>query len=343
VLLRRCGFLLLLTFIVTGQAAQWHVNASLRYQELALPPPGKTGFTLMSGTMTGIEFTNHISDEKGTENSIRLTGSGVALGDVDGDGWCDIYFCGLENANVLYRNLGNWKFEDITASVGVACPGQFSTGAVFADVDGDGDLDLLVNGIGKGTRLFVNDGKGRFREVTDLAGLRGQTGSMSMALADIDGNGTLDLYVANYRTNTFQDEPNIRFRISVTNNRPVITMVDDRPVTSPDLVNRFTIDPVTRSIRELGEPDLLYRNDGRGKFTVVSWTDGSFLDEDAKRLSEPPRDWGQAVMFRDMNGDGMPDLYVCNDSESIDRIWINTGSGKFKAMDRLALREICLY
>src|SRR5207253_8431804 len=69
-----------------------------------------------------------------------------------------IYLLSLHDAlSILYRNLGNWKFEDITASAGVACSNQFSTGALLADVDGDGHLDLLVNSIGGGTRLFINE------------------------------------------------------------------------------------------------------------------------------------------------------------------------------------------
>src|SRR5207302_11030241 len=112
--------------------------------------------------------------------------------------------CGLEHNNRLYRNLGEFRFADITDQAGVACAGQFSTGAVFADVDGDGDLDLLVTALGEGTRLFLNDGKGCFAEARD-SGLARQFGSKSIALGDIDGNGTLDLYVANYRTSTIRD------------------------------------------------------------------------------------------------------------------------------------------
>src|SRR5207247_1653099 len=112
----------------------------------------------------------------------------------------------LEGPNVLYRNLGNWKFVDITEAAGVACPDQFSTGTALADVDGDGDLDLLVNAIGGGTRLFLNDGQGHFKEMKE-SGLARKFGSTSLALADIDGDGDLELYVTNYRTTTFKDAP----------------------------------------------------------------------------------------------------------------------------------------
>ena len=81
-------------------------------------------------------------------NQNLLNGSGVALGDYDGDGLCDIYLCDLGGTNVLYRNLGGWKFQDVTREAGVTCPNQSSTGAVFADINGDGWLDLLVTSMG---------------------------------------------------------------------------------------------------------------------------------------------------------------------------------------------------
>ncbi len=92
-------------------------------------------------------------------------------------------------------------------------------------------------------------------------------------------------------------------------------------------------------VLENGEPDLLYRNDGRGHFTPVSWTDGTFLDEAGHPLREAPLDWGLTAAFRDLNGDGLPDLYVCNDFHSPDRIWINDGHGHFRAIPQLAIRH----
>src|SRR5881296_1102865 len=179
----------------------WQPGAGYRWSELAVSGNGKSGFRLLNSADTGILFTNILADDHSLTNRNLLSGSGVAAGDVDGDGLVDLYFCGLDNNNVLYRNRGNWKFEDVTASADVACSNQYSTGAVFADVDGDGDLDLLVNALGGGTRLFLNDGAGHFTEATNC-GLARKFGPTSMALADIDGDGDLDLYVTNYRTNT---------------------------------------------------------------------------------------------------------------------------------------------
>jgi hypothetical protein len=309
---------------------------------MALPVPasGKAGFTRLNGEQTGVWFTNRLSEDRSLTNTIVNNGSGVALGDVDDDGLCDLYFCNLEGPNALYRNLGDWKFQEVAQERGVDCPDQLSTGAVLADVDGDGDLDLLVNSIGGGTRLFLNDGRGRFSERLD-SGLVRRFGSTSLALADIDGDGDLDLYVVNYRTTSFLDEPRTRFTLSTINGKLTVTKVNGVPTSDPELAGRFIVGP-TGTPREAGEADVLYRNDGTGRFMPVSFTGGHFLDEEGKALVEPPRDWGLSAMFRDLNGDGAPDLYVCNDADSPDRIWINDGAGRFRALPRLAIRHTSL-
>jgi hypothetical protein len=101
---------------VAAQAGdlQWTQGPGYRVKAVSVPLDGKVGFTLLPAGVTGINFTNVLSDEKTAENQIRLNGSGIACGDIDGDGWCDIYLAGLENGNRLYRNLGQWKFEDVT-------------------------------------------------------------------------------------------------------------------------------------------------------------------------------------------------------------------------------------
>jgi len=318
----------------------WQTHEGHRRAPLILTPGGRTGFTDVAAT-AGITFTNRLSDERSLTNQIFLNGSGVAAGDVDGDGLCDLYFCGLDSPNALFRNIGDWRFRDVAAEAGVACADQASTGAAFADVEGDGDLDLLVTGVFRGPRLFLNDGRGRFRETTDESGLRGTNGSVTMALADIDGDGLLDLYVVNYRNDTMRDMPGIRFEVGVTNGVYHLLTVNGRAATAPDLAGRFSFDR-SGGVLENGEADALFRNTGQGRFAAVSWTDGAFLDENGAAI-RVPYDWGLTAMFRDLNGDRAPDLYVCNDFQSPDRIWINNGLGRFRAITRTAIRQTSLF
>ena len=308
-------------------------SAADAVRPLTVPATGKAGFTKLPPEATGITFSNRLSDFTAAQNRILENGSGVALGDVDGDGWCDIYHCRLEGDNALYRNLGGWKFTDITAEAGVACPGQYSTGAVLADVDGDGDLDLLVNASGGGTREFLNDGKGHFTEVTDSR-LARQFGATSLALADMDGDGDLDLYVTNYRTTTFKDDPpGLKVEARQEPDGGIVVEPRDRFVAL--LPREGGVEVVER-----GERDFLYLNLGGGRFAPVAWDKGTFLDEDGKTLTAPPTDWGLSVMFRDLDGDGWPDLYVCNDFIYWpDRVWLNRAGQGFQAAPRTAFRH----
>jgi enediyne biosynthesis protein E4 len=309
---------------------------------LAVAPDRPAGFTPMLFLQTGIAFSNAIPESRFKTNQILLNGSGVAAGDVDGDGLCDLYFGRLHGTNALYRNLGNWRFEDITASAGVGCARLDTTGVSFADLDGDQDLDLVVNTIGHGTHVFLNDGRARFRELTVTAPLNAAHGGMSMALGDVDGDGFLDLYIANYRTLALMDMPNTRFWLIKTNGQQVVSTVNGRSVKEPDLANRFLVTP-RGGIEELGEQDSFYRNAGGTNFVPISFTNGAFADEDGRILASPPFDWGLAVALRDINQDGLPDIYVCNDFDSPDRIWLNQGGGKFRAAPRLALRKMSLF
>ncbi len=330
-----------------GKASEWVDGPGYRYVPLQLSGTTREGFLLLSPAQTGVAFTNSLAEQRHLTNQILLNGSGVAAGDVDGDGWCDLFFCGLGSQSRLYRNLGNWKFQDVTESSGVNCAGLDATGAAFADLDGDGDLDLVVNSLGGGTHVFLNDGRGRFTGTTQT--LNPGKGGMSLALADIDGDGDLDLYIANYRLETIRDQPNTRFSVKMIDGKPVVTMVNGRPITDPDLADRFdfrfTLGEGGRgkfAQEENGEADALYLNEGTGRFRSVSFTGGVFLDENGTALLKPPLDWGLSVMFRDIDGDGSPDIYVCNDFRSPDRIWLKTGTGRFRAIPFLAFRQTSL-
>ena len=314
-----------ISFNLGAASLDWTRAQGYSSTPVSVAEKGKAGFTLMPSASTGMNFTNILTDAKTAENQIRLNGSGVACGDVDGDGWCDVFLCGLENGNRLYRNLGDWKFEDITESAGVACTNQYSTGAVFADVDGNGSLDLLVNGLGVGTRLFLNDGKGHFHEAT-ASGLVRKYGATTLALADVNGDGYLDLYVANYRTTTIR-----------TTGLPLLK-INGKLSVRPEDREDYALSPQGLII-EYGEPHLYYLNDGHGNFQALSWTNGTFVDEEGRPLNKAPRDWGLSAAFRDLNGDRAPDLYVCNDFTTPDRVWINDGHGRFRAIPHTDLRN----
>ena len=334
-----CAASLLVFAALSAPALPWESGPGFKSSALTVPTNGKPGFVRLPPADIGVTFANRISIDRYTTNQVYLNGSGVTAGDVDGDGWCDLFFAGLGGQSRLYRNLGNWKFADITADAGVTCAGLDATGAVFADLDGDRDLDLLVNSVGGGTWIFFNDGRGHF---TKLTVLNPDKCGASLALADLDGDGDLDLYLANYRIVTMRDEPNAPFRVNNEGGRMVVLEYQGRRVTEPALVGRFSVGERSQII-ENGEADALYRNDGGGRFTALSFTDGTFLDQDGQPLRTPPYDWGLSVMMRDIDGDGVPDIYVCNDFASPDRIWLNTGHGKFRAMPRTALRHTSMF
>ena len=232
---------------------------------------------------------------------LESLGGGAALFDFDGDGLLDIYFPGgghytgpdqktiSGHPGALYRNKGNFCFDDVTASCGLNSlaegqPWFYSHAAAVADVDRDGWPDLLVTGWGR-IALFRNieNGKGgrAFIDISKIAGLdKGITWATSAAFADLDADGWPDLYVCQYVDWSFSKNPSC-----------------DYDGKTPD---------VCPPKKFLGLPHKLYRNNGKGGFEDIS---------DIASL-KPAGDQGKGlgVIIADIDMDGKPDIYVANDT-----------------------------
>jgi hypothetical protein len=320
--------------------SSWHQESGYRWRALAVPRRGHAGFTPLAPSTTGLTHRNDVEDEHALANRNLLIGAGVAVGDVDGDGLPDLFFASVEHPAALYHNAGGFHFVDVTAASGIDTKGLATTGAVFADVNGDGALDLIVGTLGGPLKLWLNDGKGHFTDATAASGLDSGYAVTTLTLADVDGSGTLALYAATYKTRNALDmySPQERdFNQVVKKIGDTYAVLDQwksvyRILDSPDRGG------IVRSQR--ADPDLFYMGDGHGHFKRVPLAHNPrFTDEDGKQLAEEPDYFTLAARFYDVNGDGAPDLYVCNDFEDPDQFWLNDGKGNFRFVPHLAVRE----
>ena len=247
---------------------------------------------------------------------LETTGSGAAFLDFDNDGRLDIFLAAgpdpkSPNAvtNRLYRNVGQARFEEVTLQAGLAKTG-WAQGVCTGDVDGDGFVDLFVTYWGQNV-LYRNIHGKRFEDVTTKARLmqdrvRYNTGC---AFLDYDGDGDLDLFVANYLKFDFASSP--------------------KPGENPYCWYRGL--PVNCGPRGLPfDRNLLYRNNGDGSFSDVSEESG---------VSKPLQNYALGVVTGDFNHDGRVDVYVaCDTTPSL--LYVNQGGGKFQ--EEALLRGVAL-
>ena len=253
----------------------------------------------------GITFEHHAAPEK--KYIVESMSGGVALFDYDNDGRLDVYLVDaltVDTANdpkaarsALYRNLGGLRFEDVTARAGVGHPG-WGMGVCTADVDGDGWEDLYVTALGA-SHYYRNNHDGTFADLTAAAGLGVSGWAAGCGFADYDRDGDLDLFVSRYVKIDLAKLPEFG-RGKTCEYRGV---------------------PVQCGPRGLpGEGDVLFRNDGKGRFTDVG---------EAAGVSDPRGYFGMGLAWFDADGDGWPDLFVANDSTP-NFLYINKRDGTFK-------------
>jgi hypothetical protein len=261
-------------------------------------------FELMPHTHTGIDFTNTVIDQK-YENSFfyrnYYNGGGVAIADINNDGWCDVLLTSNMGENKLYLNKGNFVFEDITAKTGMQQDSMWSTGAVFADIDGDGWLDIYVCNAGhmksghRRNKLYINNHNLSFTESAAQYGLDVKAYTSHVSFFDYDLDGDLDCFMIN--------------------NSPM-------PLNNLGYENRRNLPDAQWPVAEIlkGGGDRLFQNNN-GKFTEVTLAAGIH----GSLLS-----FGLGVSVSDVNNDGWPDVYVANDSYERDYMYINQKNGTFK-------------
>ena len=277
-------------------------------------PGGSTLFELLGADWTGVDFQMTPPDiEKNVREVVHLNvNGGICTGDFDNDGRTDFYVTTPRGGNRLYRNSGNFRFEDVTAASGVDAPSFWGTGATFVDIDNDGDLDIYACGYRQPNRLYIGekraDGKVQFHERSRSFGLDFSGASMTMAFADIDNDGDLDGYLA---TTALAPPPGVKFQVRFEGNKPVVLQ---------QLREYWELMylPGERAFKtEAGQFDHLYRNDGERftEITRMAGIDGAYFTLSAT--------------WWDYNQDGFPDLYAANDFFGPDRLYHNNGDGTF--------------
>lgn len=271
-------------------------------------------FLRLDSERTGVVFRNQLR----RENTVAYVymGAGLTVGDYDSDGLPDLYLVSQDGANKLFRQTAPLQFEDVTERAGVGLGGgdAWGTAATFADVDGDGDLDLYVCNLESPNLLFANQGDGTFVEKAGMFGLGVTFASTGAAFADYDNDGDLDLYLLTNRV----FRPTLAAEIVQETTPPEAIKKGKAALLAPELT--FELDGRTFMA---GQQDRLFRNDGYATFVDV--TNESGLEDHGNGLS---------VVWWDFDDDGFQDLYVANDFQSPDQMWRNRGDGTFEDVTR---------
>ena len=273
-----------------------------------------TLFSKVPAAESGIDFVHRWEPRTEHEQQLLKTGfagGGVALADYDGDGRCDVFLTRPHGGGRLYRNLGAFRFADVTAQCGIGEWEALVTGAAWADLDNDGDLDLTVLGYRAESAIFLNDA-GAFVRAPQSVRLAHVGANVKVAFADYDLDGDLDAYLV---TNRGEPDAPVEPRYEGTPGNYRVPREFDELVGVIQLPDR-------QQFVKAGQYDHLYRNElketGALAFTDVSAAAGIRGNHH-----------GLDVIWWDADGDGRPDIYVANDFTDPDQFWHNNGDGTF--------------
>lgn len=287
--------------------------------------PASTGITLVHEFPANAPLT--LLQEQGA-------GAGICAGDIDGDGLPDLFFSNYQRGSRLYKNLGNWKFLDVTERAGISTQDRWCAGVTFVDIDGDGDLDLYICCFDAPNLLFINRGDGTFEESAARRGIAWNGASVMASFADMDRDGRLDLYVLTHRDSLHREQ---RLPTSTTD------------ATTRGLLRRGAggAPEVPSEFKELFE--LVGKGEGRVELAIAGQADQLFRqlpDGTFTNITQSARiagnDIGLGCSWWDYNADGWPDLYVANDHKTPDRLWRNNRDGTFTDVASTVLPHVPL-
>ena len=277
-------------------------------QSTDLPDGGSeaaTLFTAVKPAYSGIRFKNKLTEDRKNNhlvNDMFISGAGVAVGDINNDGYPDLFFTGNQVPDKLYLNKGNLKFEDITKKAGIKSEDIWSSGATMGDIDNDGDLDIYVTKYVfdkeqlSENLLYINNGDLTFTEMAREYRLADRGYSVQSTFFDFDLDGLLDLY-----------------------------LINQPPSTGNRKGNKVTL---TR-LRSQLYTDKIYKNLGNGTFMdATDWAVGNNIA------------FGLSSTVGDFNNDGLPDIYVANDYERPDQLLFNIGRGQYRNVTNQALKHM---
>lgn len=289
------------------------------------PRPPPSGFTDITNA-SGLNFTVGYSEEPGDNGMISMVAGGVAAGDYDADGDIDLFIVrGDVGPNLLYRNDGNNTFTDVAAAAGLqytksATENYRHSGPMFADMDGDGDLDLYMGGVqGDPSLIFANNGDGTFSDVTITSGISEieSPQNISAAFGDYDLDGDLDLLISHWqspRSRTTPGDTEHLWRNESTANEIRFVSVSVQAELSPTIMTLqdpragdadmdFTFTPSFARINDDLYPDILMVADFDTSMVFINDGDGTFTNTTDVDVLRDTAGMGSAIGDYDNDGD----------------------------------------